>query len=300
MMANFLKATLYRMESEAVNFKTEYDIRVKEIDDYIESYLNSLDNVDNILVDGMKYAVLNGGKRLRSILCTEICCCFSGERAAAMPYAAAIEFIHAYSLVHDDLPAMDNADYRRGLPSCHKKYGEDIAILIGDALLNTAFELMLKYSNITPGALDAAKIISHSSGIFGMVNGQMQDLALSNRKVATKEDLISLIEQKTMALIRGAACSGAAIAMCSQSYFEAVDKYAYHLGLAFQIRDDFEDYIDDENDEHACPNFINVCGFEEAKLMLNKNVKHSFKYLNMIKNNQFLKELNDYLFSEVK
>ncbi len=283
-----------------MNFKAEYDIRVKEIDNYIAAYLNSLNNVDEILVEGMKYAVLNGGKRLRSILCTEICSCFSGDKTAAMPYAMAIELIHAYSLVHDDLPAMDNADYRRGLPSCHKKYGEDIAILIGDALLNTAFEIMLKYAGSTPGAVEAARIIARSSGIFGMVNGQMQDLALSNRKEASKDDLINLIEQKTMALIRGAACSGAAIAMCSETEFESVDRYAYHLGLAFQIRDDFEDFTEDENDEHACPNFINVCGMEEARAMLSKNVDESFMYLKKISNSEFLIELNNYLFSEVK
>lgn len=283
-----------------MDFQTEYKNRVSDIDVYIENYLDSLENVEPLLKSGMKYAVLNGGKRLRSILCTEICACFSGTKKEAMAYAAAIEFIHAYSLVHDDLPAMDNADMRRGMPSCHKKYGEDIAILIGDALLNTAFEIMLEHVRDTAGCLAASKIIASSAGIFGMVNGQMKDLNLSNSKDATKEKLISLIEQKTMALIKGAAVSGAAIAVCGQEELETVERYSHHLGLAFQIRDDFEDFEEDENDSHACPNFINVCGVQEAEKMLKFNVDEANKYLAHIKNNEFLVELNKYLFSEVK
>ena len=240
-----------------MDFITEYKNRINNIDLYIKDYLDGLQNVEPILKDGMKYAVLNGGKRLRSILCTEVCNCFSNDKNAAMPYATAIEFIHAYSLVHDDLPAMDNADLRRGMPSCHKKFGEDIAILIGDALLNNAFEIILENAK-NESQISAARVIASSAGIFGMINGQAQDLELSKKSDINENDLLSLIEQKTMALIRCSALSGAIIAGCSDSKLETVDKFAYHLGLAFQLRDDFEDYDEDQMDEHSCPNFINV------------------------------------------
>jgi len=283
-----------------MDFNLEYVNRIGAIDSYIEDYLDGLEGVEPLLKEGMKYAVLNGGKRLRSILCTEICFSVSGSIEASLPFATAIEFIHAYSLVHDDLPAMDNADLRRGKPSCHKKYGEDIAILIGDALLNTAYELMLRYVEDTDNGILAMRAIAGASGIFGMVNGQMQDLRLSESKSITEVDLTRLIEQKTMALIRGAAVAGALIGGCDSKTAEYVDKYAYHLGLAFQIRDDFEDFEEDEAEEHSCPNFINILGKEDAKKMFRYNVDESDKYLGMIKNNDFLRELNNFLFSEVK
>lgn len=283
-----------------LDFKKEYEKRICAIDEYIENFLESLDDIEPVLKDGMKYAVLNGGKRLRSIICCEICRCICGSEKAAMPYAAAIEFIHAYSLVHDDLPAMDNSDFRRGLPSCHKKFGEDIAILVGDALLNTAFDLMLAYSEKTTNGLDAMKIISKNSGICGMINGQMRDLGMLKKNVITKEDLLKLIEQKTMALIRGAALSGGLIAQADSKVLENIDKYAYHLGLAFQIRDDFEDFDEDEAQEHECPNFINIFGENKAKELLDYNIRESYKFLDALKNNEFLIALGNYLFPEVK
>lgn len=295
----FLKVILLRTESEhKLNFKSEYNGRIRDIDSYIEDYINRISDIEPILKDGMKYAVLNGGKRLRSILCTEICNAFSGSKDNAMPFAAAIEFIHAYSLVHDDLPAMDNADSRRGLPSCHKKYGEDIAILIGDALLNTAFEIMLKYADNTY-AVSVMRTIANAAGIHGMINGQVQDLSMLDKDNVIEDDIIRLIEQKTMALIRCAAVSGAIIAGCSNEEIQAVDKYAYYLGLAFQIRDDFEDYSEDEADEHSSPNFINILGFESAKEKLMYCANESTMFLEQVKNNRFLKELNFYLFPEV-
>lgn len=281
-----------------MDFKSEYKSRISQIDCYIEKYIDSIQGIEETLKSGMKYAVLNGGKRLRSILCTEICYAFSGDKQKAMPFAAAIELIHAYSLVHDDLPAMDNADYRRGELSCHRKFGEDVAILIGDALLNTAYELMLDYTydSIT---ISAMKIIADAAGIHGMVNGQMQDLDILNKETVTEDDLVHMIEQKTMALIRGAAVSGAVLANCTKEQIDIVDNYAYNLGMAFQIRDDFEDYVEDEKNSHSCPNFINILGYNNAKTKMMHNNKECTRYLNMIDNNEFLLVLNDFLFPEV-
>ena len=282
-----------------MNFKSEYESRIRLIDNYIEEYLDNIQDIDDTLKSGMKYAVLNGGKRLRSILCTEICYAFSQDRKKAMPFASAIELIHAYSLVHDDLPAMDNADTRRGMPSCHRKFGEDIAILIGDALLNTAYELMLEHSNDSL-SVSAMKIIADSAGIHGMVNGQMRDLNMLKKENISENDLIHLIEQKTMALIRGAAVSGAVLAGCTKEQVNIVDKYAYNLGMAFQIRDDFEDYTEDNVCEHECPNFINILGFDNAKSKMVHNNNECIKYLRLINNNDFLLGLNEFLFPEVQ
>lgn len=280
-----------------LDFITEYKNKINNIDLYIEDYLNSLANVEPVLKEGMKYAVLNGGKRLRSILCTEVCKCFSGDENKSMPYATAIEFIHAYSLVHDDLPAMDNADLRRGMPSCHKKFGEDIAILIGDSLLNNAFEIMLD-NTVDTTQISAAKVIASSAGIYGMINGQARDLELSKKPKINESDLLRLIEQKTMALIKCSAISGAIIAGCNDSQLETVNKFAYHLGLAFQLRDDFEDYDEDQMAEHSCPNFINVLGFDKAKEKLSYNCNEMIKYLKLFDNNDFLMEFCKFLFPE--
>lgn len=279
-------------------FATEYKNRVNKIDNYISNYISNLINIEPMMKDGIRYAVLNGGKRLRSILCTEICSAFTNGKADAMPYAAAIEFIHAYSLVHDDLPAMDNADFRRNLPSCHKKFGEDIAILIGDALLNTAFELMLESAQLFPSAIDASKRIAASAGVHGMINGQMRDISLLKKSDANENDLIKLIEEKTVALITGSAVSGAIIASCNENEINDVEDYAYNLGVAFQIRDDFEDYAEDEASEHSSPNFINILGADEAKARLIYHTNKSFEHLAKIPNNGFLIELHRYLFPE--
>ena len=143
-----------------MSFETIYKEKITYIDNYISNYLSSYKNASPELVEAMKYSVLNGGKRLRSILCTEICSMLGGNRDDAMPFACAIELIHAYSLVHDDLPAMDNADTRRGQASCHKKFGEAIGILCGDALLNSAFEIMLD-NCLNVSCINAAKIIAN-------------------------------------------------------------------------------------------------------------------------------------------
>lgn len=279
-----------------MDFAIEYKKRVNRIDDYISKYISNIENVESILKDGMRYAVLNGGKRLRSILCTEICNSFSGGKIDAMPYATAIEFIHAYSLVHDDLPAMDNADFRRNMPSCHKKFGEDIAILIGDALLNTSFEIMLSEAEFYSNAIDASKVILSSAGIHGMINGQLRDLGLLKKEQANEDDLIKLIEEKTVALILGSAVSGAVIADCNADEIENVKNYAYNLGIAFQIRDDFEDYAEDEESGHNSPNFINILGFESAKEKLVYHREKSAEYLRKIPNNEFLLGLHEYIF----
>ncbi len=282
-----------------MNFKEEYKKKIENTDRYIGAYLDSLDGVETELVAAMKYSVLNGGKRLRSILCTEICAENGGSADDALPYAAAIEFIHAYSLVHDDLPCMDNADMRRGMPSCHKKFGETQAVLTGDGLLNLAFELM-SASCMSGGQKEvrAMNTVAHCSGVFGMVGGQAIDLKLAFCCDITEEELTRLIERKTMALIRAAIISGAVIADCGDEKIASLEKYAYHLGLAFQIRDDFEDEAEDAADKNNCPNFINVLGRDEAAKRLKYHADSARGIIAAYGEDSFICRFHDYLFGE--
>ena len=280
-----------------MEFKQEYSDKINKIDEYISTYFDGLCGVESDLLAAMRYSVLNGGKRLRSILCTEMCTLNGGDANDAMPYAAAIEFIHAYSLVHDDLPCMDNADMRRGMPSCHKKFGQAQAVLTGDALLNLAFELMsAQCVDAAPTKVKAMYTVARCSGIFGMVNGQAIDLKLPHQSEITETELTALIEQKTMALIRASIISGAVLAGCTEEKLDRLNEYAYHLGLAFQIRDDFEDEAEDVADKNDCPNFINVLGRDEAERKLKYHAESARRIIAAYGENSFPCRFHDYLF----
>lgn len=282
-------------------FKQIYNEKIKNIDEYIKECLDSIKTADDDLYQSLYYAVLNGGKRLRSILCCEIACTLGAKMQDALPFAAAIEFIHAYSLVHDDLPGMDNSYERRGMPSCHVKYGVGPAILTGDTLLNFAYETMTKECINKNGAvsqLRAMQVIGDCAGIHGMINGQATDLKIAAKLIENVDEciLIKLIEQKTMALIRAAVLSGAYVAKCGDNVLQKLDKFAYCIGLAFQIRDDFED---EEQDNDLTPNFINILGRENAKKQLEKNVEMAYNILDTIpefKNDSFIRDFMSYLF----
>lgn len=282
-----------------MNFKHEYKRKIDKIDDYISKYID--DNYSSCaypIKDAIKYSVLNGGKRLRSILCLEICNMFSAQKDISMPFACAIEFIHAYSLVHDDLPEMDNATYRRGALCCHKKFGNDIGILCGDALLNMSMEVMSENSDDL-SKIKAMRVISHLSGANGMINGQVIDLTVAKSKDCDYDTLIKLIENKTMALIKASIISGALIAKCDEETLKKLDVYAYNLGLAFQIRDDFEDINQDADSNTFCPNFVNILGETKAKLLLSKCVKTSYDIISKYPESEFLCQFHKYLFPDI-
>ena len=279
-----------------MNFKNEYNNLIDSIDKYISDYLdNTYAESSPVLLDSMKYSALNGGKRLRSILCVETAKMLGTSFEKAIPFASSIELIHAYSLVHDDLPSMDNSDTRRGMPSCHKKYGEAMAILCGDALLNSAYELMAENCDDISSA-KSMKIISSAAGGKGMIDGQVIDLDLGLQKLCDVNSLIKLIELKTMALIRAAILSGATLAGCSDEQFADMDSFAYHLGLAFQIRDDFEDIEEDSSGDADSPNFINFLGFDKAKELLNQHAYSARKIIEKYNNSEFIAEMLSFLF----
>lgn len=247
--------------------------------------------------EAMEYSLSNGGKRIRPVLTLEFARACGADRYSALDAACAVEYIHTYSLIHDDLPCMDNADTRRGKPSCHKMFGEAKALLAGDALLNTAFEIMAEEcENGGSGALKAMRHIARSAGANGMINGQVRDLKLSERKDADEDKLVALIEQKTMAMIMTGIISAAYLSEADEEAVKSLEEFAYNIGIAFQIRDDFEDEGEDAESAQNSPNFINILGRDKAleKMTLCKN--RALSIINAFENNTFIKNLTEYLF----
>jgi len=229
-----------------VEFKMErylHDCR-SSIDDALDRYLKKTGDRSSLLHQAICYSVLDGGKRFRPTLTLAVGQLFGAKRRALLPFACAIELIHCYSLIHDDLPAMDNDDLRRGKPSCHKRFGEAIALLAGDALLTEAFFIMSDPSAARslsgPLISKLVREVSEAAGIRGMIGGQTTELELDGRKV-TPAVLENLDRLKTGALITTAARVGAMIGGAGNKDLDRVTRYAQALGLAFQITDDILD-----------------------------------------------------------
>jgi len=197
-----------------------------------------------VIEDAMKYSLLGGGKRLRPLLAIMTCQMFDGSIEEVMPYACSIEMIHTYSLIHDDLPAMDNDDYRRGKLSNHKVYGEGFAILAGDALLNTAYEILLNniLNKPTEERIKAAYIISKAAGLEGMLGGQAMDLYYENRNIEI-ERLDQMHRRKTGALIKASLEVGAILSKAEEDDIRRISIFGENLGKAYQISDDILDVI---------------------------------------------------------
>ena len=195
------------------------------------------------IYDAMRYSLLAGGKRLRPILCLAACELMGGEAAQAMPTACALEMIHTMSLIHDDLPAMDNDDYRRGKLTNHKVYGEDVAILAGDALLTYAFEYIARQTQAVPAArvLRVVADLARAVGAEGLVGGQIVDLASEGDPSVTVETLNYIHTHKTGALLEVSVTSGAVLAGATEDQIATLSGYARRIGLAFQIVDDVLD-----------------------------------------------------------
>ena len=214
---------------------------------HIEAFLGDWydrfrDEPQTQLFESMKYSLLAGGKRLRPIFAFEFCRLCCGDWQKATPLAAAVEMIHTYSLIHDDLPCMDNDDYRRGRLTNHKVYGEAMAVLAGDALLTDAFTVASTAKLEGKAMGDAIGVLSECAGSLGMVGGQVLDI-LSEERECTEEEILAIQSRKTGALIRAACALGAIAGGASEEQFDASCRFAAALGLAFQIRDDMLDVI---------------------------------------------------------
>ena len=227
-----------------MNFKGEYQNRIRSIENILKKYLPCQEGYQKIIMEAMEYSLMAGGKRLRPMLMKESYALFGGEGEIIEPFMAAIEMIHTYSLVHDDLPAMDNDEYRRGRKTTHVVYGEDMGILAGDALLNYAFETACRAFDIAPeesGRIgQALKILAGKAGIYGMIGGQVVDVKESGH-ILTGEMLDFIYRLKTGALIESSMMIGAVLAGAGAEDTEKMGQIARGIGLAFQIQDDILD-----------------------------------------------------------
>ncbi len=210
------------------------------INQALEAVLKSTDTPDRLL-EAMTYALMAEGKRIRPILCLAAAETVDGDPQDVMPAACALEMIHTYSLIHDDLPAMDDDDMRRGQPTCHKAFDEATAILAGDALLTLAFQMLSSIAISDPQQankwLRVIRLISHAAGYCGMIQGQMLDMASEKRRFSLDE-LKSMHRLKTGALIEASVCCGAELVGAPSDQVQMLEKYAQHIGLAFQVTDD--------------------------------------------------------------
>lgn len=231
-------------------FDEQYGIYLKAVEKFLNDALPvnpeswPKTGIPQMLNEAMRYSLLGGGKRLRPVLLLASYHLMKDDYEKVLPFAAAIEMIHTYSLIHDDLPAMDNDDLRRGKPTSHKAFGEATAVLTGDALLNLAFELMSGSSHLN--ALKAINLISGYTGASGMIAGQAGDIAMEGKEPNEKM-LLYIHRHKTADLITSAIVAGLCLAGCDEKRLEIGRQYGYHLGMAFQIVDDLLDVLGTED-----------------------------------------------------
>lgn len=260
-----------------MNFKEELKDRVDHIEAILKEYLPKEEGWQKTVIAAMNYSVLAGGKRLRPMLMEETYRLFGGKGREIEPFMAAIEMIHTYSLVHDDLPAMDNDEYRRGRKTTHIVYGEDMGILAGDALLNYAFETAFRAFEESPK--DSLKIgraltvLGRKAGIYGMIGGQVIDVKETGHAVS-KDVLDTIYELKTGALIECAMMTGAILGGASDAEIQSVERIAHYVGVAFQIQDDILDVtstseelgkpvLSDEKNQKTT--YVTLVGLDQAR-----------------------------------
>lgn len=256
---------------------------------------NCLDNQD-VVVEAMKYSLLNGGKRLRPVFCLEFAKMCSCDRKDALDFACAVEYIHTYSLIHDDLPCMDDDDYRRGKPSCHKKFGEATALLAGDGLLTQAFQIIGDCDLSDSKKVLATRLLAQNSGVLGMIGGQVIDLKYESETPDLKQ-LLSVHRLKTGALISAACLLGCIAAGADNDKISAASRFAYNLGIAFQIKDDILDVVgnseilgkpvgsDAENEKTT---YVTLEGLEKAQSDVEKLTNSAINELSAFDNNEFV------------
>ena len=300
-----------------MNSKEEFTIlmktKVAEIEEILKRYLPEAEGYQKVIMEAMEYSLMAGGKRLRPMLMRETCRLFGEEPEILKPFMAALEMIHTYSLVHDDLPAMDNDEYRRGKKTTHVVYGEAMAILAGDALLTYAFETAAKALDIepqNPGIGKAIRILSAKAGIYGMVGGQTVDVESENTCDMTKEKLDFIYRLKTSALIEASMMIGAVLAGATGSEQKIVEAVASKVGLAFQIQDDILDVtstmevlgkpIGSDEKNHKST-YVTYEGIEKAKQdVADLSEKAIAQMETLVVKNEFLTELLRYLISREK
>lgn len=285
-----------------MSFKEELRTKTEEIEKLLTTYLPQETGFQKTVLEAVNYSVMAGGKRLRPLLMKETYQMFGGEGKAVEPFMAAMEMIHTYSLVHDDLPAMDNDEYRRGKKTTHAVYGEAMGILAGDALLNLAFETAAGAFDIETSArtAKALQILSKKAGIYGMIGGQVVDVE-SEGQPLSREKLDFIYRLKTSALIEAAMMVGAVLAGASDEEVAAIERVANDVGLAFQIQDDILDvtstlevlgkpiHSDDKNNKTT---YVTLEGLDKAKKDVEEISERALSTLASLEHkNAFLEEL---------
>ena len=271
--------------------------------EHIEQYLSDWysrfhDLPQKQLFEAMEYSLLAGGKRLRPVFAFEFCRMCGREWQAAAPFAAAVEMIHTYSLIHDDLPSMDNDDFRRGRPTNHKVYGEAMAILAGDALLTDAFAVASTAQLPDPGDMAfAVGVLAESAGSLGMVGGQVLDI-LAEERECTEEDVLAIQDRKTGALINAACVLGVIAGGGTEEQVDAAAKFAAGLGLAFQIRDDMLDVIGTAEElgtgvgtDASKNTFVRLYGLDKCEELVQKYTDYAIEALEAFEDTEDLENL---------
>lgn len=289
-----------------MNFEEQLAVKTGRIEEIIKQYLPKEEGYAKTVMEAMNYSVLAGGKRLRPMLMQETYHMLGGSQKDVEPFMAAMEMIHTYSLVHDDLPCMDNDEYRRGRKTTHAVYGEGMAVLAGDALLNYAFETACQAFINT---IDAARIgkalavLSQKSGIYGMIGGQTADILSedSDPESVTSELILYIHEHKTAALIQSSMMIGAILAGADDKTINIIEKIGYNIGIAFQIQDDILDItstfselgkpIGSDEKNHKIT-YVTLNGMEKAKADVESMSREAVDLLDSLReDNCFLKEL---------
>lgn len=279
-----------------MNFENQ-NARYRE---FVESYLKGIyqkfaDQPQKPLFEAMEYSLLAGGKRLRPMFALDFCRMCGGDWRTAAPFAAAIEMIHTYSLIHDDLPCMDNDDFRRGRPTNHKVFGEGMAVLAGDALLTDAFMVAASAKIPDPGEMARAiGLMAEGAGSLGMVGGQVLDI-MSEERELSEQEVLDIQSRKTGCLIRIACCLGVIAGGGTRQQMEAAGRFADNLGLAFQIRDDMLDVIGTREEmgkgvgtDAAKNTFVRLYGLEACEKLVQKYTQEAIKALEAFENTDFM------------
>ena len=268
------------------------------VDQYLQDwYARFDDEPQKRLFDSMRYSLLAGGKRLRPVLAFEFCRMCGADWRKAAPLAAAVEMVHTYSLIHDDLPCMDNDDFRRGRPTNHKVYGEAMAVLAGDALLTDAFTVASTAQLEGSALADAIGVLSECAGSLGMVGGQVLDI-MSEERVLTEQEVLDIQTRKTGALIRAACALGAIAGGADDAQFDAACRFAAALGLAFQIRDDMLDVIGTKEEmgkgvgTDAVKNtFVRLYGLDKCEALVHQYTDIAISALDAFEDHSFMEDL---------
>ena len=286
-----------------MDIKAEIAVRTEQIEAVIRAYLPEEEGLQKTVISAMNYSLLAGGKRLRPMLMQETYRMFGGRSKVVEPFMAAIEMIHTYSLVHDDLPAMDNDEYRRGKKTTHAQFGEAMGILAGDGLLNYAFETAAKAFETEPGNARIGKafqVLAGKSGIYGMLGGQCVDVEMEGKPV-TEETLQFIYRLKTGALLESAMLIGAILAGATGSEQRQVEQAAGELGMAFQIQDDILDVTGStevlgkptgSDEKNHKTTYVTLWGIEKGKAEVERLSRHRVELINtLVVKNEFLTNL---------